>query len=306
MLLFCDGINFASTSSTFGSGIVLPNNESISSYDTSNSLNVVTLSGGTAGFVIENSAGTQNNLILDNLGNATFAKSVTATGLNSNGFNLTFGSASYYSGWRNDGNYTFLLLTGSSGGAFNSLRPFYVTNATGAVTIDATGVGTTFGGQATFGGQIASIGSTLTIGSSVAVTGTTTLGNNTGITGNLSVTGSLSITGTYQPAGGFLVGSNINPVFNLVNGNQVLSSGAQQIYNGSGTIPLIIGINASGSAASMGFWNGTNVVGSITTTSGNTYYNTSSDARLKIPRRLIIESGRIIDAITALWFSRGP
>jgi hypothetical protein len=137
----------------------------------------------------------------------------------------------------------------------------------------------------------------------VAVTGTTTLGNNTGITGNLSVTGSLSITGTYQPAGGFLVGSNINPVFNLVNGNQVLSSGAQQIYNGSGTTPLIIGINASGSAASIGFWNGTNVVGSITTTSGNTYYNISSDARLKIPRRLITESGRIIDAITALWFN---
>ena len=49
---------------------------------------------------------------------------------------------------RNDGSNTYFLLTasGSQYGIWNSLRPLYINDSTGAVEIDATGAGTTFGG----------------------------------------------------------------------------------------------------------------------------------------------------------------
>lgn len=54
---------------------------------------------------------------------------------------------------RNDGSSTYLLLTnnGSPYGSFNSLRPFAISNATGAVSLDGTGAGTTVGGTLQIG-----------------------------------------------------------------------------------------------------------------------------------------------------------
>jgi hypothetical protein len=50
---------------------------------------------------------------------------------------------------RNDGGTLWILLTnsGNPSGLFNSLRPFSINLATGAVSIDGTGVGTTFSGN---------------------------------------------------------------------------------------------------------------------------------------------------------------
>jgi hypothetical protein len=49
---------------------------------------------------------------------------------------------------RNDGSNTYLLLTptGTPYQPYNGLRPFFVNNATGAVTLDGTGAGTTING----------------------------------------------------------------------------------------------------------------------------------------------------------------
>lgn len=49
--------------------------------------------------------------------------------------------------FRNDDVSFYILLSGSTGGTFNSLRPFYVNLATGALNFDGTGAGATFGGS---------------------------------------------------------------------------------------------------------------------------------------------------------------
>lgn len=86
------------------------------------------------------------------IGTATAAAGVIAIGLDAGGLNVRYAAATYGAGWRNDDTNTFFLLTpaGAPLGAFsNTLRPFFVNNATGAVTIDGSGVGTTFGGPIT-------------------------------------------------------------------------------------------------------------------------------------------------------------
>lgn len=48
---------------------------------------------------------------------------------------------------RNDNSSFYVLLSGSSGGSFNSLRPLIINTSTGVVSIDETGAGTSFGGE---------------------------------------------------------------------------------------------------------------------------------------------------------------
>lgn len=76
-------------------------------------------------------------------------------------YNAVAGSGStwYNSGFRNDGAAVYLLssnaqATQAAAGAasFNAYRPFFWNLSTGAVTIDATGAGTTFGGVITGNG----------------------------------------------------------------------------------------------------------------------------------------------------------
>jgi hypothetical protein len=89
-------------------------------------------------------------------GTASFAGGMTATGFDAGGFNTRYVGGVYGSGWRNDGANTYLLVTAASAplGIYNGLRPFYFNNATGAVTIDGTAAGTTFGGTINVGNRV--------------------------------------------------------------------------------------------------------------------------------------------------------
>ena len=71
-----------------------------------------------------------------------------------NGFRIAQGN--YGTFFRNDGSSFYLLSTasGSAYGSWNSLRPFTYTLATGAVAIDGTGAGTSFGGSISASGEI--------------------------------------------------------------------------------------------------------------------------------------------------------
>ncbi len=79
--------------------------------------------------------------------------SVMANALDASGnggqFRLTQGGYGVF--FRNDGTNLYILLTnsGSPSGSFNALRPFIINLATGAVSIDATGVGSSFGATPT-------------------------------------------------------------------------------------------------------------------------------------------------------------
>jgi Long-tail fiber proximal subunit, C-terminal, trimerization domain/Putative tail fiber protein gp53-like, C-terminal len=97
--------------------------------------------------------------------------------------------------FRNDGGTLWILLTnsGNANGTFNSLRPFSINLSTGAVSIDGTGVGTTFGGNisspsATVSGN-ETVGGTVTAGA-LNVTGGAT------VAGPLTAEGGVTVTGT--------------------------------------------------------------------------------------------------------------
>lgn len=105
------------------------------------------------------------------LSGATFTGSlVSVNGMQINGINANGGQAvlsSNGTGYnvilRNDNNSFYILLSGSTGGTFNSLRPFSINLSTGELSCDGTGVGTTFGGT---------LGVTGAITSSSTITGT--------------------------------------------------------------------------------------------------------------------------------------
>lgn len=105
-------------------------------------------------------AATLANLTVTGVTTFNTTQSTTAgfisNGFDAGGFNARFVGGNYGVGWRNDGANTYLLLTNVNQplGAFNTLRPFFVNDATGAVTIDQSGVGTTFGGNLIVGGTV--------------------------------------------------------------------------------------------------------------------------------------------------------
>jgi len=245
-----------------------------------NSSNYVGMYGGIAGFSIGNNAASANNMLMDDTGNVTFRGGIVSSAVNPNGFSVEFGTGTYCSGWRNDGNYTFLLLTGSSGGTYNSLRPFYTTNATGAVTIDGTGAGTTFGGPAT-------------------VNGTFTTTNINYLNSGLSVMDGIQI-GSATPGW-------TGPIGTLTPGVEFLGTGygSSEIFsNNANHVPLELGVNYTFSSGDiLGFYYNTTHVGGVQTDGTYTLYTGTSDANLKIKRSEIANSGEIIDGIEALWFN---
>lgn len=91
-------------------------------------------------------------------GTATGAAGVVSGGYDANGANFRFYSnaSGYGAIWRNDNSSAYLLLTanGNPLATWNALRPLTVNVSTGAVSIDGTGVGTTFGGAVTVGGNL--------------------------------------------------------------------------------------------------------------------------------------------------------
>src|SRR5208283_412544 len=72
-----------------------------------------------------------------------FSAGVDVGGTDAGSLQFRMYSGAYGSGWRQDGSNTYLLITPSGNplGTFGPLRPFYVNNASGAVTLDATGAG---------------------------------------------------------------------------------------------------------------------------------------------------------------------
>ncbi|MFW6855398.1 tail fiber domain-containing protein [Burkholderia gladioli] len=96
-------------------------------------------------------------------GSGRFSGGVMSFGLDAGGANLRMSTGARDAMWRNDSTNLYLLLSDSSGpsATFNGLRPFTVNTSTGVVTLDATGVGTYFGGSINVTGSIQSTGVTV-------------------------------------------------------------------------------------------------------------------------------------------------
>jgi hypothetical protein len=77
--------------------------------------------------------------------------SIKLSGFDGGGANIRMTAGGYGVLLRNDGNSWYVLLTpaGAPDSGFNTLRPLTINNATGAVSIDGTGAGVTFGGAVT-------------------------------------------------------------------------------------------------------------------------------------------------------------
>lgn len=90
---------------------------------------------------------------LDASGILQLANGVVASGLDSGGAHFRAIAGSYGVFLRNDGSNAYFLQTAANDqrGGFNSLRPFSWNLSSGAVNIDQTGSGATFGGLVTIG-----------------------------------------------------------------------------------------------------------------------------------------------------------
>ncbi|VWD36306.1 phage tail protein [Burkholderia contaminans] len=99
-------------------------------------------------------------------GNATFKGSLTSREMDANGAHFRAISNDYGALLRNDGTNMYLLSTnkGIPEGQWNDFRPFAWNLATGLVTIDGQGAGTTIGGNANVRGEL-SVGTSQAQGS---------------------------------------------------------------------------------------------------------------------------------------------
>ncbi|OXJ21223.1 phage tail protein [Burkholderia sp. AU6039] len=99
-------------------------------------------------------------------GNATFKGSLTSREMDANGAHFRAISNDYGALLRNDGTNMYLLSTnkGTPEGQWNDFRPFAWNLATGLVTIDGQGAGTTIGGNANVRGEL-SVGTSQAQGS---------------------------------------------------------------------------------------------------------------------------------------------
>jgi len=105
---------------------------------------------------------------------------IAVSGFDPNGLNIRWVTGNYGVGVRNDGSTSWFLQTASGNpyGTYNTFRPFAWNLATGAVTIDGTGVGVTFGGSTQINGSNTVSGNS-TIHGSEAITGGLTAGSAT-------------------------------------------------------------------------------------------------------------------------------
>lgn len=150
-----------------------------------------------------------NNGYVANTNGATFASQseVQSLGGSSTGGQFRAVGGNYGVIIRNDGASCFLLQTvnGTPEGTWNGYRPYAWNLSTGAVTIDATGVGTAFGGAITAGSIV---GSGLSIGSGAITAGAGTF---SGAVSGTSGTFTGAVTGASVSAGvGTLSGATIN------------------------------------------------------------------------------------------------
>lgn len=270
----------------------------------------------------------------------TYTTGVVSSGLDDGGAGGQFRATSTNYGvfLRNDNAQAYLLQTAVNdpNGTFNAYRPFSWSLSTGAVTIDGSGVGVTFGGSMTAsanviadggfitpnnigyyskdtGGtlrQLLSYGADNNVYSRVGIGSTGSNGHwfiqNTGGSANvfdLDNSGNLRLPGAIFPTAGMLVGATSNPVGAATNGLQTLADGSTQIFNTTVT-PFSIGVGFS-TGSLIDFHNGSGVIGSVTTaTGGSVDYNRTSDQTLKIDDgRIGIEQARkIIMGLMPRWY----
>ena len=78
----------------------------------------------------------------------TYTAGLQINGVNANGGQvaLNLNGTGYNTILRNDNSYFYILLSDSTGGSFNSFRPFTIDLATAALSLDGSGAGATFGG----------------------------------------------------------------------------------------------------------------------------------------------------------------
>jgi hypothetical protein len=87
-----------------------------------------------------------------------------SAGYDANGANIRInGGGSPDVLMRADASNFYMLLSSTAGATYNSLRPLYFNLATGAMTIDGTGAGTTFGGSVTLGAGSGGYGNPLVV-----------------------------------------------------------------------------------------------------------------------------------------------
>ncbi|MFL9997368.1 hypothetical protein PQR34_40260 [Paraburkholderia sediminicola] len=97
-----------------------------------------------SGRILFNTSNDDGSNLIQAAGGARFTGEVQSS--SSNTFRAVFGNYGVFV--RNDGNAAYLMQTASGDqfGGYNNFRPFHWILATGAVNIDETGAGTTFGG----------------------------------------------------------------------------------------------------------------------------------------------------------------
>ena len=175
--------------------------------------------------------------------------------------------------------------------AYNNLTVIgtLTTNAlTATGTISGAGFTNLFASPPAIGGTTAAAASFTTLNAISAAT----------FQGNLTV----QAAGTLEAAGAcILAGTSATPITSTTAGAWFGTQGNMQIYcNGTNTV---VDICAAGSTNLVAFYNAsTTQVGSITYSGTTTLYNTTSDARLKIPMSFISGIGRMIDRLKPRWF----
>jgi hypothetical protein len=136
------------------------------------------------------------------------------SGSDLNGASIRVVAGNYGLIFRNDGASFYILLTpsGAQTGTWNGLRPFQLNLATGALAIDGTGAGTTFGGNITATSAVVSgnetVAGKVTAGS-LAVSGASTVAGTETVSGLLTAAAGLQVNGSAAVTGAETVGGNL-------------------------------------------------------------------------------------------------
>jgi hypothetical protein len=209
--------------------------------------------------------------------NATISanQGIISTGYDSGGSNLRLINGSYGFIQRNDGTNYYHMITASANqtGTWNSLRPYTIVLSTGALTIDQTGAGVSFGGNISLPNTsaIISIGNS-TVNSSINSTTYSGTANNSAYLGGVAAA-------SYQLNSGL----SANVATLTSNNSAYLGGTAASAYQLNSTLAAnVAGLNSNNSTylgghAQSYFANTTSYTGAFNGTtinaSGNAYVN---------------------------------
>lgn len=149
LAVYSDGVNVYPCTGSYANALTVPN-ATITGTLGVNIVDVTTsITGGTLTITGTLTAGSEIVSGTSTSGSYTASAGVISTGFDAGGmqFRTTFGN--YGAGIRNDGGTCYFLQTasGSPNGVYNGFRPFYWNLSNGAVVVDGTAAGTTFGGN---------------------------------------------------------------------------------------------------------------------------------------------------------------